>query len=92
MSSQLLTSLGRLFTTFLKGRGFTIGVRDIMCVNQVRVVVHADRQSILPDFSSVCLLSGYGFLSVQTWSAPAVRCMIPSMKSTLKAELNPLII
>ena len=42
MSSQLLTSLGRLFTTFLKGRGFTIGVRDIMCVNKVRVMLHAD--------------------------------------------------
>ena len=58
MSSQLLTSLGRLFTTFLKGRGFTIGVRDIMCVNQVSVVLHADRHGIVPDFSSVCLVSG----------------------------------
>ncbi|XP_067949122.1 DNA-directed RNA polymerase I subunit RPA1-like [Watersipora subatra] len=34
ISTQLLTSLARLFTTFLKNRGFTLGVQDIMCIPQ----------------------------------------------------------
>lgn len=35
MSNLLLSALGRLFTTFLQQRGFTLGVEDILLTDQV---------------------------------------------------------
>ena len=35
MAGQLLTCLGRLFTTFLKLNGFTLGMEDILVNDKV---------------------------------------------------------
>lgn len=35
MSNLLLSALGRLFTTFLQLRGFTLGVEDILVMPEV---------------------------------------------------------
>lgn len=36
VAGQLLTSLAKLFTTFLQFRGFTLGVEDILVKSEVR--------------------------------------------------------